>query len=251
MGIEPIYLLLILAIFLIAGTVKGVLGFGLPIITMSLLPFVIPVEHAIVLSAIVQPATNIFQFVTSGLYRRAVQISLPVLIALVPGILVGALFLTKLNSGMLLLLVGATITLFSLNELIGFGIKISENYRVHSGAGFGFVAGVFGALTALNGWAFIMYLVGIGTDRKEFRSAIALLFLVSGTLISSSFWAVGLLDLNLLMIGVLVIFPAFLGMWMGDKMGNRIPAELFKKLLLVALVLIGLLIVSRGLGLFG
>lgn len=249
MVIEPALLAQIISIFLVAGTVKGVLGFGLPIITMSLLPFVVPVETAIVLSAIVQPATNILQFATSGLYKRALKLSVPVMIALVPGVLIGALFLTKLNSATLLLIVGMTIALFAVNELIGKGIQISIRYRVPSGLGFGLLAGVVGALTSLNGWAFIMYLVGIGTNRQEFRSTIALLFLVSGTLISTSFFVVGLLDLHLFGLGLLAVLPSFVGMWLGDRYGKSLPADVFRKMLLMALVAIGIFIIARGLAL--
>ena len=240
-------IVIILMIFLLAGLVKGVLGFGLPIITMSFLPFIVPVEQAIVLSAVVQPATNLFQLMSAGGVTGAVVVGWPVLVTLVPGVALGAWYLSSLDGNTLLLFVGVTIVLFSLINLLGYRIEISPRNRIPAGFGFGAVAGVVGALTSLNGWAFIMYLVGIGTDRQSFRSSIALLFLVSGFLISSSFWLVGLLDATLLMIGIATLGTAFPGMWLGDRVGSALPAELFRKIVLCALVLIGGMLILQSL----
>ncbi len=239
---------LILLIFLVAGTLKGVLGFGLPIITMSFLPFIIPVEQAIVLSAVVQPATNLFQLASAGGVGAAIRIAMPVLITLVPGVFLGAWYLTSLDGNSLLMMVGLTIIVFSMLNLLGFGVEIAEKNRFSAGLGLGAVAGVVGALTSLNGWAFIMYLVGTGVERTAFRSAIALLFLISGLLISSSFWVLGLLDLTLLTIGAATLCAAFPGMWLGNILGTKLPAELFRKILLIALVGIGMMLIFQAIG---
>jgi len=244
----PDQLPIILAIFFIAGTVKGVMGFGLPIITMSALPFLIPVEQAIVLSAIVQPFTNIMQLLTSGGIKRAISLSWPVIIALLPGSLIGAWYLASLDSNTLLIFVGVTIFAFSALNLIGYQVTIPKSKSIVFGAGFGFIAGIFGVLTSLNGWAFIMYLVGLGATRQEFRSALAFLFLVSGFLISSSYWTLGLLSLQHVLIGGLALVAAFPGMWVGDRLGKRLPAEAFRKILLLALIFIGLLMIWRAFG---
>lgn len=236
----------ILVLFFFAGILKGILGFGLPIMTMASLPFFVSVEQAIVLSAIVQPFTNLFQLVTSGAVRKAFSLALPILVALVPGVVIGAWYLTSLDSDTLLLIIGATIIAFAVSNLAGFRITIPKGREVHAGLAFGMVAGIFGALTSLNGWAFIMYLVGIGLPRREFRSAIALMFLVSGFLISSSFWVVGLLDMRLAIGGALALCSAFPGMWIGDILGQKIPGELFTKVLLVTLMIIGSVLVWRA-----
>jgi len=232
-------LLPIIIIFFVGGVFKGVMGFGLPIIVMSLLPFFVPIEMAIVISAFVQPATNFNQLVTAGGYKRAFSFSWPVILFLIPGIWVGSLFITSLDSSAILLIVGLTIIGFATIELLGFRLVISDAMRKPFGFGFGFVAGLAGALTSLNGWAFILYLMGLGANRQDFRSAIALLFLVSGTFISAGFWAVGWLTFELFLYGISAILPAFFGMWIGDKMGQKIPAENFRTYILIALLIIG------------
>lgn len=229
----------ILLIFLIGGIFKGVMGFGLPIIVMSILPFFVPVETAIVISAFVQPATNINQLVTAGGYRNAFNIAWPMILFLIPGIWIGSWFITSLDSSDILLIVGVTIIGFALIELLGFRLTITEAMRKPVGFVTGFLAGLAGALTSLNGWAFILYLMGLGVDRQSFRSAIALLFLVSGTFISAGFWTVGWLTWTIFLYGIAAIPPAFLGMWIGDKLGQKIPADQFRIYVLIALLFIG------------
>lgn len=241
------FLFLLSCIYLVAGLVKGVMGFGLPIITMSLLPFFVSIEKAIVLSAVVQPATNIFQFYTARYWREAFHRAKPVLIALFPGAFIGTWLLSIIDSSVLLVLAGATIALHSVHQLSGARFDISSAQAVPAGWGFGFVAGVVGVLTSLNGWAFIIYLVATGTGRALFRSTIALLFLVSGAMISTSFWATGLLNSELLLLGIFLLFPAFGGMWLGEQIGSRISNKRFRKLVLGSLVVIGCIIVFRGL----
>lgn len=247
MGPEAGLFLALPLIFFLGGFAKGVLGFGLPIITMSLLPFVVRIEEAIVLSAIVQPATNIFQFYLAKQWSEAFVTAKPVLIALIPGAMVGAWALSVVNSSLLLVLAGVTITLHSAYQLFGAQFVLSEQKREISGYGFGFVAGIVGVLTSLNGWAFIIYLSACATSRDLFRSTIALLFLFSGALISVSFWATGLLTCDLFLAGLLMLIPAFGGMWIGDKVGGSLSNERFRNLVLRALVLIGFVIIYRGL----
>ncbi len=246
-GLEIVAFLSVFAIFLIAGTVKGVLGFGLPLITMSLLPFVIPVELAIVLSALVQPATNIGQLISTGGARQAFNSTWTTLLALIPSVALGAWFLSELEGNSHLFILGLTLIGFAVHSLSGFVFRIAKERQNIVGGITGFVAGIVGMLTSINGMFFIMYLVGIGAQRNEFRAAIALLFIVSGVLINSGFWFAGLLNQNNIILGVLVLVPCFTGMWVGNRIGNRIPNEVFRKMILYALLVIGCVFIWRGL----
>ena len=230
---------IVMAIFLLGGVIKGILGFGLPLITMSLLPFVVPVEKSIVISALVQPLTNLGQLITSGGIRRAAESVMPVLLGLPAGVIVGTWFLASLESENLLAILGCTVLAFSLYNLTGFSIRITDTYRQITGGILGFAGGVIGILTSINGPVFIMYLLGIGADRQNFRSAIALLFVVSALLISSGFWSVGLLDKPTVLLGMYCLLPAFAGMWLGNLVGKKIPAEVFRRIVLAILAVIG------------
>lgn len=247
LGLDIWTFAIVVMIFFIAGTVKGVLGFGLPLITMSLLPFFIPVELAIVLSALVQPATNIGQLVSTGGTREAFNATWAILLALVPSVAVGTLYLNALEGSFHLLILGGTLLTFAIYSLSGYRFAIMPNRQTLAGTLTGTVAGIVGVLTSINGMFFIMYLVGIGAQRQAFRAAIALLFIISGLLINSGFWFAGLLNKNNLVLGVMVLAPCFAGMWLGNRLGGRIPNDVFRTLILYSLLCIGCLFIWRGL----
>ncbi len=246
-GLEITTLIFVFIIFAVAGMVKGVLGFGLPLITMSLLPFIIPVELAIVLSALVQPVTNIGQLISTGGARQAFYSTWSILLALVPSVALGAWYLTSLEGKLHLLILGITLIGFALHSLSGFVFKISRERQTLAGAVTGLVAGVVGILTSINGMFFIMYLVGIQADRNAFRAGIALLFIISGVLINSGFWFAGILNQNNVLLGLFVLIPCFIGMSLGNRIGETIPNELFRRMILYALLIIGVLFIWRSL----
>ena len=246
LGFEFSVVLAIYTIFLLAGFVKGVLGFGLPLFTMSFLPFFVPVEMAIVLSTLVQPITNVGQLIGSGGFAGALRTSFPILLSLLPGVAVGAWYLTSLDNQTLLFILGVAVVAFSLFNLSGYQVRIRDNLRFAYGLVTGFLAGVTGALTSINGPVYIFYLLGIGQSRAEFRSTIALLFIVSGTLISSGFWVIGIVTAKVFMFSMTTLLPAFAGMWIGNLVGSRMPAEAFLKLVLFALIAMGCVFMYRS-----
>ena len=246
--IDAFLVVVALSIFLLGGIIKGILGFGLPLITIGLLPFFVSVEIAIAVAAIVQPFTNVGQLLTSGNIRQALACTWPVMLTLGPGVALGAWYLGGMSPDNLLLIAGCVVIAFSLINLTGFTIAVPAGNEKITGLGAGLVAGIIGALTAINGMIFIMYLVGLGVERRVFRSAIALLFIVSAIFITSSYWVVGFLDKGKLLLGFACIAPSFIGMWIGNKLGERLPNESFRKVVLIALLIIGVGFVTRGAG---
>ena len=58
-----------LAVFLFAGTVKGLVGLGLPTITIALTSLFLPLPEAIALIALPTIVTNVWQAAVGGNFR--------------------------------------------------------------------------------------------------------------------------------------------------------------------------------------
>ena len=80
-------LLAILAIYCGAGVIKGAVGFGLPVTAAALLPFVVPVELALGLNAIVIIYTNLLQIRLGRAYRAGLSAAWPVMAGMVVAVL--------------------------------------------------------------------------------------------------------------------------------------------------------------------
>src|SRR5580698_1158672 len=89
---EPL-LLLIAAAFLLAGFIKGVIGLGLPTVSMGLLAVSMPPAHALAIVIVPAIVTNIWQTFVGPYLRDIVRRLWPLMIGTVIGI--------WLNGGML------------------------------------------------------------------------------------------------------------------------------------------------------
>lgn len=247
-GVDGAVALACFAIFLWGGFVKGGLGFGLPLATISVLPLVIPVDMALALNVVVQPITNLGQLWSTGQARAAARRFWILLPPLAAGVALGTAFLTSLDPDRLTLLLGLFIIAFTLLSLGGITLPIRPERERAAGIATGFLAGVVGALTAANGAVFVMYLVALRLGRDLFRATLGLLFLVSGGLLAGSFWSVGLLDGPRAAFALLCVAPCLLGMWAGNLAASRLPAETFRRAILLALFCLGLNFVLRGAG---
>lgn len=247
-GLGPAEALAVLAIFALAGFVKGVLGFGLPMISMTLLVFVGPVEMALALNSVVQPASNIQQFLAARRTRETAARFWPILATLAPGVAVGAYFLTSLSEEALLATIGAFVAAFAVYTALGFSITIPPARERAISFVLGFAAGVLGALTTANGPIFVTYLVSLRVERAMFRAALGMLFLASGALVAVGFLSVGVLDAPRAALAVASIPAALAGMWAGERLGARLGGAVFRNMVLAALFLLGVNFILRGLG---
>src|ERR1700759_4979358 len=86
---EPL-LLLIAATFLLAGFIKGVIGLGLPTVSMGLLAVSMPPAHALAIVIVPAIVTNIWQTFVGPCRRDTIRRLWPLLIGTAAGISVNA-----------------------------------------------------------------------------------------------------------------------------------------------------------------
>ncbi|MGF1445972.1 MAG: sulfite exporter TauE/SafE family protein [Pikeienuella sp.] len=237
----------VLAIFVFGGFIKGGLGFGLPLATISLLPLVIPVDMALAINTIVQPITNLGQLWGSGRGREAVARFWPMLPPLAVGVALGALLVKSIPPDTLTLVLGIFIMVFCTLSVSGWVLPIKPTQERAAGIGTGFAAGIVGALTAANGPVFVIYLMALKLDQALFRATLGFLFVVSGALVAGGFASVGFLDWGRTLLALLCVPSALLGMWLGTRLARRLAAEAFRRAVLVGLFCLGANFSLRGL----
>ncbi len=246
---SPIILLAVAAIFLAGGVVKGALGFGLPLVTMSLLPLVIPVEVALAINALATPFNNIEQLRRAAPWRPVLKRFWPVVATTAAGILIGAVFVTSLDERVLILTLGFAVLSFIALNVLKPAIAIRADRETPYGLLTGFAGGIVGALTTANGPVYIMYLVGLKVDRPVFVASLGLFFVVTGVVLSASFLALGLITVPIAFLALLCIPAANLGMRAGFWLADRVSAEKFRIVVLIVLAALGLNLVAQGLAL--
>ncbi len=235
------------AAFLIGGIIKGAMGFGLPLVTISMLPNFLPVEFALAINAATMVFTNLAQFLQAGFLAQTFMRFWPMILGISAGALGGAFLVSSANEVALGLALGLLVMAFAILTVYIPRFHIPRIWERRLGWGVGTIAGFVGGLITANGPVFVMYLVGLNLTRELFVATLALLFLATGILVAGSYWTLGILDSTRLTIAVACLVPALLGMKLGDLLSSRLSAQAFRNFVLAGLFLLGANMVRRAL----
>ena len=236
----------VLAGFWLSGVVKGLMGFGQPLVAAALASFLIPVETVLVVNALLMPFTNLAQFLAARMVSETLKKIWPVVAGLAVGTPLGAGFAASANEATLLMLVGGIVAAFSVLSVAVPQFHISSRAERPVGMATGIAAGIIGALTTANGPVFVMHLSGLAVSRRLFVSAMGFLFFVSGLMIAAAFSFAGIMSQSRILLALACLPTVVLGMRLGDFLGKRVPEAKFRKIVLVALLLLGLGLMWRG-----
>lgn len=219
-AIDPGTAALVACVFVLGGLVKGALGFGLPLATMAILPFFVAVDAALAINVVVLFLTNIAQFVQMGQMRATARRFAPVLGGILLGVPFGAVMVSSFSDRVLLTALGAVVVLFTIMSLVKVDLALAPRHERPVGWVAGVTGGIVGAMTTVGGPLFVMYLVGLGVERRVFLSALSLFFILSALLISGAFLAVGLFDATRLGLAS-VAFPVFPDRHVGEELAGH------------------------------
>lgn len=243
----PFVILSVVAIFVAGGITKGALGFGLPLITMSVLPMIIPAEAALAVNALTTPFNNYAQLKYARRAGEALSRFKWVVAATAAGVVVGAFIVSYVAENALLITLGAVVAVFAMLSVALPQVAISPARETPYGLLTGFAGGISGALTTANGPIYIMYLVGLKLERELFVSALGVFFIVTGLLICVSYYLLGMMNVAVVLLSVFTIIAANIGMRIGFALAGRIPAERFRVIVLLALAVLGVNLIFQGL----
>ncbi len=248
---EPQMLLIVLLVFLFAGAVKGVVGLGLPTISLALLLLVSDLPTAMVLLLVPSLVTNVWQALSTGdggagqtlkVWRLVWPFMLPATLL----VWLGGPALTVLDFSYLTRLLGILLIIYGVTGLAGVRLDISRipvGWRSAVAVTVGSVNGVLTGMTGSFTVPGVMYLQTLNLSRDELMQAMGMLFSLSSLGLAVTLQGNGLLAAEHGMMSLAGLMPALLGMFIGQKVRRRLSPEAFKKALFIALLLLGLYIV--------
>lgn len=244
---DPQVIFWIALTYIVAGTVKGVVGSGLPTIALGVLTTVIGLHAAMALMLVPTIVTNLWQALTGGHLRKVTVRIWPFLLVVLVTIWIGAEALTRVNVAWLSALLGLLLALYGMLGLLRPPLSIPEKKVTRVGLVAGFFSGLLGGMTGSFGIPGIPYLQAIGFPRDQLIQALGLLFAVSSISLAVALGGHRLLSLDLGIASVLAMVPALIGMALGQTLRYRLSETLFRKLFFVSQILLGGYIVYRAL----
>ena len=229
--------LLIGGILFLSAFTQGLSGFGVALVAMALLPPIIGIKDAISLVALV---AFIVDFGVLLRYWRSIQFKkvLPLIFASFIGVPLGIFLLRRADERLALAILGIVLVGYALYALSG--LKLPELKGRIWAYGTGFMGGLLGGAYNTPGPPIIMYASCKKWEPDVFKGNLQGFFLQNSIIVIIGHWLSGSFTADIWSLfwrG----FPYLLaGLLIGLAMDRWINPQLFRKVVLILLVVMGL-----------
>src|SRR5262245_7504935 len=240
-------LILIAAAFLLAGFIKGVIGLGLPTVSMGLLAVTMPPSQAIAIVIVPAIVTNIWQ-TFGGPYLRDIMRRLwPLMLGTVFGIWLNAGLLTGPYAPYGTVVLGTLLVIYAILGLSKLNFKVARRDEKWIGGIAGVLTGLVSAATGVPVIPSMPFMQAIGMEKEELVQALGVFFTVATLALGFNLTASGLLTAATALPGAVAMVASFAGMFIGQAVRTRMQPEVFRRWFLIALILLGLYIGGNAL----
>jgi uncharacterized membrane protein YfcA len=244
--LDAVTLGLVTITFLAAGGVKGVIGLGLPTVSLALLTVTLGLQPAMALLLVPSFVTNLWQAAIGGNGRIIIARIWPFLVAATVTVWIGASALTRVNVAVLSGLLGVILVAYSLISLNGLQVSIPKRSEVWAGPIVGAINGVLTGMTGSFVVPGVLYLQAIGLPRDLLIQAMGILFTASTVALAAALGGRNLLTFELGAISTAAVLPALVGMILGQRLRRKLSETWFRRVFFFSLLALGVYIVVRS-----
>jgi uncharacterized membrane protein YfcA len=240
--------LLVAGIFILGGFVKGVVGFGLPTITLGLLALTRPLPEAMALAVGPTLATNIWQALAGGQFRATFLRLRGFLLLSALGTLGATGLLARSDARLLSGLLGLLVVASALLALLGPRWPQPSPARERwLSPVMGLLSGIANGLTGSYMMPAAPWLSAIRLPPDQFVQGFGLGATLVTAALAFGMAGQGMITAQLGLGGLAVLAPTFLGLWLGRLVRAALAEQWFRQVVQAFLMLIGLQLVIRGL----
>lgn len=244
--LDPAALVLVALTFLLAGAVKGVIGLGLPTVSLAVLTATLGLHPAMALLLVPSFATNLWQAAVGGNGRAIVARTWPFLLAATVTVWFGARALTRVDVALLSALLGALLIVYSTINLGGLRVSMPRRWEGWAGPLAGTANGVLTGMTGSFTVPGVLYLQALGLPHDMFVQAMGMLFTASTAALAVSLGGQRLLTTEFGIVSAAAVLPAIAGMVLGQQLRRRLSEAAFRRVFFLALLALGAYIVLRS-----
>ncbi|MEX0349267.1 MAG: sulfite exporter TauE/SafE family protein [Paracoccaceae bacterium] len=251
---EPLFLILsgyefvlVLAVATLAGLVKGLVGFAMPMILVSGLSTFLPPDWA--LAGLILPTlvTNGLQALRQGsdaAIRSILQFRVFLLVGLVC-LLTTSQLVTRIPAPVFLLLIAIPVVVFATLQLLGLRLRLNRA-SMRTEAAVGAIAGCIGGVSGVWGPPTVAYLTALNTPKQDQMRIQGVIYGLGAVALAVAHLGSGVLRVETAPLSLVLVVPAVVGMWLGGRWQDRIDQTTFRMLTLIVLLVAGLNLLRRA-----
>ena len=236
----------LVAVFLIAGTVKGTVGLGLPTTALGLMTLFVDPRPAIAILIFPLVLSNAWQMYRAGHVRATVQRYLAMAIGLVVFVWISVNLTVGVEDWVILAAIGFSMLFFVAVNVTQLTPAIPVHFDTAAQSIAGILAGIMGGLTSVWAPPLVIYLAARSVPKEEFVRATGLIFFLGSIPLAAGYVRAEFMTGELASISAVVLIPTFVGFWIGERLRHRMSEDAFKNLVLVIFLLMGLNLLRRA-----
>jgi uncharacterized membrane protein YfcA len=241
-------LIFIGAVFALAGFGKGVIGLGLPTISMGLLATGLPPVRAAAILILPSLVTNLWQMFAGPALTVMIRRLWPMMFTICLGTWIGVGLMTGANARFGTALLGIALSLYAMTGLAALRLSLPKGWEPLLSPAAGAATGLITAATGVFVIPAVPYLQAFGLEKEELIQALGLSFTVSTIALAINVSLEGGLQVSMASDTVVALALACVGMWVGQAIRLRISPTAFRTWFFVGLLVLGVYLTTRSLG---
>ncbi len=239
------FLAAVAAVFALAGFIKGIIGGGLPTVSIGLLGIAMPVAQAAALVVVPAFLTNVWQSLGARLWPLIRRLW-PMLLCICIGAWLGARITTGMHSQWARAGLGVALAVYALTGLFKLRLHVPPRHEPWLGPIVGLIAGLVASATGVFVIPSGPYLQAIGLGKDDMVQALGITFTVSTVVLAGIVAHANALQAAMSIPAVLALVAAVSGLAVGQRVRARLPEETFRVAFFAGLLLLGVYLAWRG-----
>lgn len=230
----------------LAGAVKGIVGFGIQVVALAILTLALDLLTAMAIMLAPTVATNIWQALHGPARGELLQRLRLFLAAVFIAVFVGALALTRVELPWLTAFLGLVLVGYAALGLTGFRFSVTARAEPALGLLFGGANGLIMGMTGSSVVPGTLYLQALGLGRDALVQAMGMLYMVAALALALAMSSYRLLNLELGVASLCAVPPALAGMWIGARVRRGLDEARFQQVFFGGLLLLGACVIYQS-----
>jgi len=225
-----------------AGLVKGLIGLGLPAMSLGLMMLAIDLKQAIVILLIPLLITNLWQGLVGGHLLAIIKRLWLLLFSGAVAIWFSVGLMVRTDTAILSIALGIILFGYASYSLVMPQILLPRRLELKISPLVGGISGTIAGLTGSLSVPAVFYMQALGMGRDALIQAMGIWFCLGSIMLGAALGGRSALPTDLAIISAGAVVPAIIGMELGRRIRHEFSENLFQKMFFSILLMLGIYI---------